>query len=302
MRPSRAVLAALWIACAGAASAQSVHPMPVGPLPFHLRLAQADAVAIATVTAIHDGRIEVGDAQVLTGALGPSFEIKRAPSKPPPLAVGMPAVFLLRGARPPYVLADDPKDVIVLRDAASARAWREELPKLVAARGDPQQLLALYLSWLDGSDEAMRATAATALVDLRSKLPPLGDAAAVERARVALDGQRPIEVRRVSARLASMQPAGASALLRGLPGDAPDPLILDVALHGGALFSSPELGAALDRALASEDLELRRRAVRVAGQIWSDDVAAKVRTVSERDADPLLRQEAREALQEHATR
>src|SRR5262249_44712485 len=195
MRPprfARLSLALLGLAGAGLASAQGLHPFPLGALPLHLRMAEADAIAIGTVEAIGDGRIRVRDATALRGAPGETFEIKRAPSKPPPLAVGQQAVFLLRGARPPYVLVGDPKEVVSLRDAESARAWRDALAKLLAASDDPEKLLAVYVTWLDGADETRRASAAAALVDTRSKLPGLAEDAAIERARVALDGARPI--------------------------------------------------------------------------------------------------------------
>src|SRR5262249_3248268 len=219
-----------------------------------------------------DGRVRVRDATALRGAPGETFEIKRAPSKPPPLAVGQQAVFLLRGARPPYVLVGDPKEVVSLRDAESARAWRDALAKLLAASDDPEKLLAVYVTWLDGADETRRASAAAALVDTRSKLPGLAEDAAIERARVALDGARPIEVRRVSARLAATQLAGATTLLRGVPGVAPDPQIVETALLAGSLLHSPELPAALDRAFADDDVEIRRRAVRAAEVAWTDPI------------------------------
>jgi len=278
-----------------------MHPLPLGPLPLHLRIAEADAVAIGTVEAIADGRIRVRDATALRGEPGESFEVKRAPSKPPPLAVGVQAVFLLRGARPPYVLVGEPKELVVLRDAASARVWRDALAQLLAASNDPEKLLALYVTWLDGSDEKLRASAAAALVDARSKLPGLAEDAAVERARVALDGARPIEVRRVSAHLAATQLAGASALLRGLPGVSPDPQIVEVALLGGSLVHSPELPAALDRAFAHDDVEIRRRALRLAEVEWTDPIPAKVRAIAEHDADAGLRSEASQVMAGHAS-
>jgi hypothetical protein len=304
MRPSRSallLLGLLWLACARTAAAQGMHPLPVGPLPLHLRLAESDAVAIGTVAAISDGRIEVRDAIALRGEPGGTFEIKRAPSKPSPIAVGQQAVFLLRGARSPYVLVDDPKEQVVLRDEESARVWRNALAKLLAASGDPEKLLAVYVAWLDGSDETLRASAASALLDARSKLPALAEDAAIARARIALDPARPIVVRRISAHLAATEVAGATALLRGIPGVEPDAQVVETALLRGSLLHSPELPAALDRAFADDDAEIRRRALRVAEATWSDQVAAKVRAIAEQDPDAELRSEAGAAIAGHGS-
>ena len=50
---------------------------------------------------------------------------------------GVPAVLLLRGARSPYVLVDEPREVVLLRDAAVAdrpdRSDRDDV-----RLGDPQ--------------------------------------------------------------------------------------------------------------------------------------------------------------------
>jgi len=292
-----ALLGALLLA--RAADAQMAHGMVFGPRPLHLRVAQADVVAIGTIAAIEPGRIAVRNAVALRGAPGASFEVKRSPSNPPPLAVGQQAVLLLRGARSPYVQVDDAKELVALRDAASARVWSEALGELLEAQSDPLRLLAVYLAWLDGDDPALRGAAGAALVDARSKLPEPTAAQALARARVALDATQPIELRRVSARVATGDPAGTAALLAGTPDALGDPGLVAIVLGAGALRKSPGLDDALARALASEDVEVRRAALRASEGAWSDRVEARVRELSESEPDPSLRQDAKQALRAH---
>jgi hypothetical protein len=295
-----ALLVIAGLALAGGASAQGMHPLPAGPRPLHVRMAEADAVAIGRVAEIGEGRIAVRDAVALRGAPGASFEVKRAPSQAPALAVGAQAVFLLRGARSPYVLIDAPPELLVLRDEESAAAWRAALARILDAGDDPARLLPIYLAWLDGDDESMRHVAGAALLDPRGKLTPLAAQEAVARAHVALDSSKGIEVRRVSARLAGTNQAGAGALLAGIPDASPDAQIVNSALSAGSLLKAPELEAALERALANEDVEVRRAALRVASSTWSDRLAAMIRDLSEHEPDPALRAEAASALLAHA--
>src|SRR5690606_37651576 len=129
-----------WLAFAAGARAQ--HGMTSGPRPLHLRLAAADVVAIATVAAVTEGSVALRDAVVLRGEAAPDFELKRAPSKQIPYAVGLAFVLPLRGARSPYVLVDDAREIVTLRDDAAIAAWREALPALLAAGDDPDALRA----------------------------------------------------------------------------------------------------------------------------------------------------------------
>jgi hypothetical protein len=288
------------LALARGADAQTAHGMVFGPRPLQMRVAEADVVAIGRIAAIEPGRIAVHDAVALRGAPGASFEIKRAPSKPPPLALGQQAVLLLRGARSPYVLVDDPKELIALRDDASARVFEEALGQLLDAGSDPDRLLAVYLAWLDVDDAALRGAAGAALVDVRSKLGAPSAAQALARARVALDASQPIELRRVSVRVATRDPAATGALLAGTPDALGDPGLVELVLSAGALQKSPPLDDALGRALASEDVEVRRAALRASENAWSNRVEGRVRELAESEPDPSLRQDAKQALAEHA--
>jgi hypothetical protein len=63
---------------AGGARAQLGHGLPPPTRPLHLRLAQADVVAIAEVERVDLGRVAVHGAQVLRGTAGERFEIKRS--------------------------------------------------------------------------------------------------------------------------------------------------------------------------------------------------------------------------------
>jgi hypothetical protein len=71
------------------------------PRPLHVQLAGVDAVAIATVAAVGLGRIQLVEARAVLGNPPATFELKRAPSAPPPLAEGDRVLLLLRGARTP---------------------------------------------------------------------------------------------------------------------------------------------------------------------------------------------------------
>ena len=77
--------------------------------PLHVRVALADAAAIATVDAVELGRIRVRDAVPVLGDVVAAFELKRAPSRPPALEPGDRALLILRGARPPCAPSAAPR-------------------------------------------------------------------------------------------------------------------------------------------------------------------------------------------------
>src|SRR5690606_12557895 len=240
------VLAVLLASLVLAADAPAQHGMASGPRPLHLRLAETDVVAIATVEAVGDDRVALRDAIVLRGEAAPAFEVKLAPSKQIPWAVGLAFVLPLRGARSPYVLVDDAREIVALRDDAAIAAWREALPALLAAGDDPDALRAAYLAWLDGDDESLREVAGAALVDPRGKLVPLPVELAVARAEAAVDPARPQAARRVSAALATGNPEGTSALLaRALARPDADPQVVEVALRAAVQWQLPERDDAL---------------------------------------------------------
>ena len=292
MSPRTLAILALVLGLAPAARAQ--HPLPQGPRPLHLRIAEADVVAIGTIGPISDGRVEVRDATVLRGDAPAAFAIKRSPAHSPPFVTGVPAVLLLRGARSPYVLVDEPREVVLLRDAADAKRWSSALQALFAASGDPNQLLPTYLAWLDGDDENLRDAAGAALINFGAPFVALGRDDALRRAAAAMDPHREATARRVSAQLAMTQSDGAAALVEGIPGGAADPRVVSTALLGPAVQRELRV-AALLRALAHEEPDVRRAALFAAPLLWTDAVAAKVAELAAQDPDPGARADAQEA-------
>lgn len=295
MRATQLLLVAIAALCA-APHARAQHPMPSAGRPLHVRIAEADVVAVATIGTIDEGRIEVRDATVLRGTAPKGFEIKRSPAQPPPFVTGVPAVLLLRGARPPYVLVDEPREVIVPSDAVAAQRWTDALRALFDAGADPEKLLHTYLLWLDGDDETLREAAAAAFSDPRAPFLPLGAEDAVERAQASIDPRRAAANRRVSALLAATNPAGADALLAAVPGPAEDPQVVATALRATATMPRERREAALLRALAHEDREVRRAALLSAPMVWTETVAAKVAEIAKGDPDPGLREAAMDAM------
>ncbi len=291
---SARTLAVLVLALSVVPAARAQHPMPQGPRPLHLRIAESDVVAVGTIGPITDGRVEVRDATVLRGDAPTSFAIKRSPAKSPPFVTGVPAVLLLRGARSPYVLVDEPREIVLLRDAADAQRWTSALQALFAASADPNQLLHTYLAWLDGDDENLREAAGAALTDFRAPFLPLGRDAALLRAAAAVDPHRATTARRVSAQLAMTQNDGAAALVTAIPGGAPDPQVVAAALRGASVDRELRV-AALLRALEDDDHDVRRAALFAAPLLRTDAVAAKVAALAAQDPDPGVRADAQEA-------
>lgn len=291
-----APLLAVLALAAGAARAQ--HGMPVGPRPLHLRLAQADVVAIATVAEVGEGRVEMRSATILRGEAPSRFEVKRAPSQALPYAVGITMLLPLRGARPPYVLVDDAKEATVLRTEAAARAWIAALPALLEAGDDPDALRAAYLGWLDGEEPSLREVAAASLLDPRSELVPVPTALAVERARVALDPAVPTETRRASAILAGARPEGARALLPALRDPRSDPQVAATALRGCAQFRVEGFEEGLLAALGHDDREVRLAAAHVAAEQGSPAARARLAQLAASDPDLDVRKRVRELLGE----
>jgi hypothetical protein len=166
VRPRLAPALLLLFACA--AGAQPIgHPLPPLPRAFHARLAAADVVAVLRVERVDEGRLAVRLEQALLGAPPAAFEVKRSPLRPPPLATGDRALLLLRGDRPPYVLADEPSEVIRLADDAMAARWSEAASGALAARGDPAALAALYADWIERGPASLRDLGAAGREALR---------------------------------------------------------------------------------------------------------------------------------------
>ncbi len=149
------------------------HPLPPGLRPFHDRLAELDVAAVVRVERVDEGRIEVVREDVLAGAPPERFEVKRSPLAPPPLATGDRALLLLRGARPPYVFADQPSEVIRLSDDAMAARWSAAVGSVIAHRREPAALVPIYLDWVDAGPETLREIGRSSLLDLAAKHPEL---------------------------------------------------------------------------------------------------------------------------------
>jgi hypothetical protein len=163
------LLPGLLLACAAAAGAQPIlHPVPFGPRPLHVRLAGAELVAVVQVERVAEGRIALRLEDALAGAPPEAFEVKRSPLRPPPLATGDRALLLLRGARPPYVLADKPAEVIRLSDDAMAARWSAAVRAVLAAQGDPAALVAVYEEWVANGPASLRDLGSAGLLALRA--------------------------------------------------------------------------------------------------------------------------------------
>ena len=271
---SAAALIAAGLAAASAprvAVGQGFHPLPGKVRPLHQRLAEADVVALATVATVGDGRYRLTHPRALLGrvdAARGAFEVKRSPSRPLPLAEGDEVLLLLMGARSPYVPVDRPDEIVRLE--GDPDRWRAEVRDAVACLREPSGWPALYLRWVDRGPDTLRELAALGLFDLRAPFQPVDARLYVERADVAWDPERPVEVRRISARLALLAPAGAARLAAGAATCDPGGLdqgVLATALRGADLYALPTLddvlacaGSAEDEALASLTEQVRRRA------------------------------------------
>jgi hypothetical protein len=295
LRPALPLLALL-ASLVAPEGVRAQHAMPVGPRPLHLRLAEADVVAIATVAEVGEGRVALRDAAVLRGEAPAAFEIKRAPSLEIPYAVGLTLLLPLRGVRPPYVLVDDARELVVLRDEAAAAAWREALPALLAAGGEREALLDVYLGWLDGGEDGLRDAAGSALLDPRAELVPVSPERALERAGVALDPAFPATTRRVSAVLAGARPEGARALLAALHDAKADPQVAEAALRSGQQLADEAFEEALLAGLAHDSPEVRRAAVRATVASGSATARARLSDLSAHDPDEGVRRDAQKAL------
>jgi hypothetical protein len=286
-----------WLALAFASAASAQHPLPPRDRTLAERVALADAVALARVGLVEPGRLHLEDARALRGELPGEFAVKRSPLAPPPFEEGDLAVFFLRGARPPYVLADAPREMIRPADDASARELAKAVGELVAAGDDRGRILALHAAWLEGPDDALRELAIAGLDDPLQPLPP---AFALERARVALDATRPRGVRRASASVAAPDPEALALLLAWIPGGSSeaDAAVTDVALRRAVLLRAAKVDEATLRALASPSPEIRRAGLLTASGLRdhaSEKLRAEVAALAQREPDAEVRVEAERA-------
>jgi hypothetical protein len=283
-----------------AAAAGAQHPIGPRTRPLHTRLALADAVALASVAEVSEGRIRLERARSLAGNVPESFEVKRSPAAPPPLAAGDRALLLLRGARPPYVLVDQPEETIRLGDAASEERWAEAALAWLEVRERPAAWVPLYLGWIEEGPDTLRDLAVQGLADPRAPFQPVDASVFVGLARIAWDPARPVAARRAAALLASFAPAGGAELSAGL---LAAPLDCDPEVAQAALRAAPrQLGAdpapALMRGLDHADAEVRRVALQNAGTVTtrSPELRARIERVAREDAESWLRADAERAL------
>ena len=256
----------LGLALTSAAGAQ--HPVGPRARALHTRLAQADAVAVATVKAVEPGRLRLDDGRSLHGDVPSPFQVKRSPGAPPPLAAGDRVLLLLRGARPPYVLVDQPEETIRLADADAEERWSEAVRAWLAVRERPAAWVPLYLSWIDGGPDTLRELAVQSLGDLGAPFQPVPAEVFAGLGAAAFDPARPLAARRAAARLAFLSPEGADALAGGFLSAAdPDAVIAQAALRAAPREGAAKGSALLLRGLAHSDAEVRRTALRAAP--WS---------------------------------
>jgi hypothetical protein len=274
------------------------HGVPAAPRSLHVRLAAADAVAIGTIDAVELGRFQVREAVALAGDVPAEFQIKRSPSRSPAIEPKRAALLLLRGARSPYLLLDDSRELVSF-DPSERTVWEEAVRRLLACGSDARAQLGVYVDWLATPDAALRGLARVALADRGAAFQPLPADVARGRARAAFDGQLGSEERRSNAWIAALTPEGAAALLEAVPGDSAhaDSSVVLVALQAGAMHHSPQGSAAFVRALASSDPSLRLAALRMAA-LYSrqPDARRALERAAAAETDPRLKGEFERAL------
>jgi hypothetical protein len=262
--------------------------------PLHVRLAQADAVAIGSVSDSDVGRIRVRNAVGLGGEVEADFELKRAPSRPPELHPGDRVLLLLRGQRSPYLLVDRTAEILRVDDSGGEAAWHDALAALRAVGDRPGERIALYARWLDSAPPGLQRAA---LLGLGAE-PSLPLAIAERLAREATDPSAAPDVRLAAARAAGRSEVGSRELFSRLPGsNHADPNVL------AAAFASPFGGAddtrtaALRRALAHPRADVRVAGIRFGTRgTLAPDVRATIERLAEDDPDERVRTAAKRAL------
>lgn len=258
----RAALPCLLLALALAPAALAQHGfVPPEDRALHLRLDAAQVVAIGTIERVDEGRIAVKDAEALRGDVAAAFELKRAPSTPPPWVPGERALLLLDGERSPYRWVEKPVEAESIRLASDedVALWREAVLALEAARGDAIARRALYARWCDEGPEPLRTAGLRALIDIQTMFGLLDEPFARERAGVAADATRAQAARVAAAQVASRHPAGIAALLAHLreAGAEADGQVAATALEAGLRVRDPGAEPALSHLLRSSSTELR---------------------------------------------
>ena len=302
------VLRALRIAVLGAAlavaappgAARAQHPGVAQQRSLAARLALADAVVIATVESEAPGRLVCGSVRTLSGTVPERLELKRSATAPPPLAVGDRAILLLRGARPPYVLVDEPEETIRLADPGSEERWAAAVSGWLAVRGEPAAWPTVYSRWIDEGPDTLRDLAVNGLMDPKAPFQPIPAAIGAGFGDRAWDPARPLPARRAYALLAAFSPEGSDRLVSGFrtaPDDC-DPAIASAALRA----AQRDLGAAspvVAHGLDHSDAEVRRAALQAAQNLRdraAPELRARIERVSREDSESWLRAEAERTL------
>ena len=243
---------------AAPATAQAPHAIPAPVRGLHERAAQSDVVALAVVESVADGRIAVASRAVLRGEAPLRFVLKRSPLRPPPLAAGDRALLFLRGDRAPFLLVDEPDELVRIASDEDEASWRAEIPALLAAGSDLAAVARVYARWIDAGAGPLREAAALSFMSAIQARPEL----AIERAEAALAPGRPSEVRRIHAALAAQSAPGAHHLVERLAGDASldDPVVVEIALRAAVSWRAPKAEALVARVLASKNPALRELA------------------------------------------
>jgi len=283
----------------GSAQGMLNHPLPKGPRPLHEIAAAADAIAIGTIGSLSESRIHVRDAIDVSGAVPGEFEVKRAPSNAPTFRTGDRALLLLRGARSPYLLTDDPAENVVI-PAGAELEWIVAMRAFAEARADPAQLRALYFDWIDAGNAALREIALRGLVDPAAPFQPIAPEILTARASRAVDPATSSAVREASANVALLSAESSARLLHAVlqPGAPVDGAVYETALQGALLRQTDglELSAALGRGLRSGDPALRTIALRYATNASDPAIANEVEKLAQQDPDLQVRQAAARAL------
>jgi len=208
------------------AAAQLAHTQLLGFLsesPLHARLAEADAAVIAEIGSVTTGRIQLREVVPLFGISSQEkLALKRSPTNPPPLVTGERALLLMKGSRPPYVLADAYDDILKISGIEMEARWNRAVKDLRAALAQPEEMTShylawVYLSWLDQSEEDLKRAAILGLGDRSAPFQPLSSNFVESLIRAASDTSIEFGLRRVAAFVASRSAAEQPALLSARP-------------------------------------------------------------------------------------
>jgi hypothetical protein len=261
--------------------------------PLHARLDRADAVVVGRVESVEAGRIRVRVVEPVLGRAPEAFELKRAPSHPPPLVPGESALLLLRGARSPYLLVDEPSEVVPINGAAALTLWRRALRALDEASTRPAQITRIYAGWLAEESVALRRAGVIGLGAPESDLPRAGAAAESRLAALAVAPDLGPLVRLCAASAALRTPAGREALLGTLPGgEGADAQVLATGVQGAV-----RSGADVRRVLIRAPPTIRRTGARLSTLVAQEgELRERLVEMTAEDPDEGVRLAARRAL------